>query len=545
MVTGLFRGFLSSASQTKNSFVRTKTGSMKALASIVFIILATLLCPSGASAFNEMIVFGDSLSDSGNDYSASGGNIPASPYYDGRFSNGPNYADDLAADLGLQLDASLQGGANFAYGGATAGGSSAGGLQFQLDSFFFEVTLGIIDPDENALYIVFIGQNDMLDLINEAQGDPQNQSTIIANGVSSVVENIESALYDLADQGAVNILVPNMPNLGRTPRFIQKESSSPGVIALATSVSLTFNQAVEAMLGSITGVNIIRFDTYNALEQVVADPAAYGFADVTSACYTGDSDYTGGGTVCANPEAYFFWDDIHPSANGHMIVADKILQVLTGQGGNPVQLLAGDFNGDGRAGLAELTSSGKVYYTMNRATWQNISATNIPGTLNQLVVGDFNGDGRDDLGGVTSFGQIYYTIDLATWQNIPGMLKQLTVGDFNADGLDDLAGLTTAGQIYYTVDFVTWQNIAGTLQQLVAGNFDLDTADELAGVTSSGQIFYTLDLATWQNIPGTLNQLVAADLSGNAVSDIAGATSVGDVYYTLNLSTWIGLLAPM
>ncbi len=234
---------------------------MKAFASIVFIILATFICPSGASAFNEMIVFGDSLSDSGNDYTASGGIIAASPYYDGRFSNGPNYADDLAADLSLQSDASLQGGTNFAYGGATAGGSSPGGLQFQLDSFFFEVTVGIIDPDENALYIVFIGQNDMLDLINEAQGDPQNQSTIIANGVSSAIGDIENALHDLGDQGAVNILVPNMPNLGRTPKFIQKESSSPGVIALATSVSLTFNQALEAMLGSITGVNIIRFDT--------------------------------------------------------------------------------------------------------------------------------------------------------------------------------------------------------------------------------------------------------------------------------------------
>lgn len=261
MSTGLSWSSLSSASQTKNSFVQTKAGSMKAFASIVFIILATFICPSGASAFNEMIVFGDSLSDSGNDYTASGGIIAASPYYDGRFSNGPNYADDLAADLSLQSDASLQGGTNFAYGGATAGGSSPGGLQFQLDSFFFEVTVGIIDPDENALYIVFIGQNDMLDLINEAQGDPQNQSTIIANGVSSAIGDIENALHDLGDQGAVNILVPNMPNLGRTPKFIQKESSSPGVIALATSVSLTFNQALEAMLGSITGVNIIRFDT--------------------------------------------------------------------------------------------------------------------------------------------------------------------------------------------------------------------------------------------------------------------------------------------
>ena len=65
------------------------------------------------------MAFGDSLSDTGNDLIAFGS--PQPPYYQGRFSNGPNWIDDLAAKLGVpDPQPSLAGGTNYAYGGATA-----------------------------------------------------------------------------------------------------------------------------------------------------------------------------------------------------------------------------------------------------------------------------------------------------------------------------------------------------------------------------------------------------------------------------------------
>src|SRR5580698_7941700 len=65
-----------------------------------------------ASSFSSVVVYGDSLSDNGNLYSLIG--YPPPPYYNGRFSNGPVAAEQLATALGAPLF-------DFAVGGATSG----------------------------------------------------------------------------------------------------------------------------------------------------------------------------------------------------------------------------------------------------------------------------------------------------------------------------------------------------------------------------------------------------------------------------------------
>ena len=60
----------------------------------------TTLATAGAD-FDELYIFGDSLSDPGNLFDLSGGTIPPLPYFQGRFSNGPVWSDYLAEDLDL------------------------------------------------------------------------------------------------------------------------------------------------------------------------------------------------------------------------------------------------------------------------------------------------------------------------------------------------------------------------------------------------------------------------------------------------------------
>src|SRR6266498_3238399 len=50
----------------------------------------------------SLVVFGDSLSDNGNLFNLIG--RPAPPYWNGHFSNGPTYAEQLARMLGMRLD---------------------------------------------------------------------------------------------------------------------------------------------------------------------------------------------------------------------------------------------------------------------------------------------------------------------------------------------------------------------------------------------------------------------------------------------------------
>jgi phospholipase/lecithinase/hemolysin len=65
--------------------------------------------PATAVAFSKIYAFGDSLSDTGNVnqivQTVTGGtaSFPPLPYYNGRFSNGPIWAEKLADKLGISL----------------------------------------------------------------------------------------------------------------------------------------------------------------------------------------------------------------------------------------------------------------------------------------------------------------------------------------------------------------------------------------------------------------------------------------------------------
>ncbi|MCL4787387.1 MAG: hypothetical protein KJ070_11410 [Verrucomicrobia bacterium] len=86
---------------------------------------------AGQRLYNEIIVFGHSAADNGNDHLLSGGLVAAPPYFGGRFSNGPLWVEWLAKRLGfghpIEMNfypaPSLAGGTCYAYGGAdTASG---------------------------------------------------------------------------------------------------------------------------------------------------------------------------------------------------------------------------------------------------------------------------------------------------------------------------------------------------------------------------------------------------------------------------------------
>ncbi len=182
----------------------------------------TALCVLGAfvagggtaygDAISGIVSFGDSLSDVGNYYAATGGAVPPASYgYDpGRFTNGPNWVEYLARDLGVAVPtASLKGGTDYAYGGATTGTGTTSstflGATETVPNIGQQVAtyLASNTPTAGQLYTIWGGANDFL---NAGQTNP-----LIP------VENIAAEITALANAGAKQFLIPNLPPLGAVP----------------------------------------------------------------------------------------------------------------------------------------------------------------------------------------------------------------------------------------------------------------------------------------------------------------------------------------
>ena len=199
------------------------TARASALPTLALTLVALTSLPAQASLYNSMVVFGDSLSDSGNAAIVVGsasqtitGNtyIPNRPYafptFSGTFSNGPVWASDAALQLGVPLTPSLAGGTNFAFGGATTGGPGPIPNLIVQASQYLAITGG---ASPNALYVVEGGGNDALGALSAIAGG----TTTVAATAASFAANILSIVNALNSAGAQHIIVWDTPNIGRTP----------------------------------------------------------------------------------------------------------------------------------------------------------------------------------------------------------------------------------------------------------------------------------------------------------------------------------------
>lgn len=237
--------------------------------------------------YTSLTVFGDSLVDAGNIYTATGGAIPspAQGYFAGRFTNGYDYTDYISLALfGTPTKASLRGGRNFAFGGARATTTSAvPDLQEQLVMF----SLSGQAIDRNGLYVLNFGGNDIFN----APSDPAAASSFLR----AAAQNYAGAVRSLSGQGARNILLTGFP-----------VASSP-YNALAESY-LT-EELGRLSLGS--DVTLMRFDFAGFSAGVMFNPAAYGLPQQR---YDRTCQQLGAAAIASGCIGIFSFDGTHPTA---------------------------------------------------------------------------------------------------------------------------------------------------------------------------------------------------------------------------------------
>jgi phospholipase/lecithinase/hemolysin len=271
------------------------------------------------AAPTSIYAFGDSLTDTGNFTASTFGILPLSPPYGpGRFSNGPLWIDHVTAAYGTQATPSLLGGNNFAYASATTGGTVPPGVTFQTLDYLARQGTNGADPD--ALYIVYAGSNDVLDELD---------STLAPEALAAAAtENIQQAITNLAQAGAEYIMVPNLNDLGLTPKSL---AGGTETMQRATSLSTAFNNALSGVLAGLEAafpIDLIPLDVNSLFNAAMSNPAQYGLTNINTPCFSGSIDSPG--TVCANPDEYLFWDSVHPTAAAHQFLGNFALAALAG-----------------------------------------------------------------------------------------------------------------------------------------------------------------------------------------------------------------------
>jgi outer membrane lipase/esterase len=293
-------------------------------------ITAALLFSASVSAadFSNVIVFGDSLSDGGNISLATAPGIQP-PL---RFTTNPGTtaAENVAAGLGFTLAPSVAGGTDFAWGGAGFVNNVAAvpTIPQQLQMY-----LGANGgkADSRALYQVWGGANDIF-YLSGTLTDPN----AIAAGAVNAAQTELGLLGGLQAAGARYVVVYNLPDLGKTP---SAAAGGAAAQAGASQLAVLYNGVLSSGLGQLSnnGLNIIPANTYALLNEVIANPSAYGFSNVTApACGAGSSSVQCGPQGSGLPytyapgtnDTYLFADGVHPTTAAHAMLSQYVLSVI-------------------------------------------------------------------------------------------------------------------------------------------------------------------------------------------------------------------------
>ena len=283
--------------------------------------------------YTRLVVFGDSLSDPGNAAVAIRevevapfDLIPDAPYARGglHFSNGETWAEQLAAMLGLELSAGpalrVPGVfSNYALGAARARAAGSFDLTTQVTLFLQDLAS---QAPADALYVVFVGSNDVRDALDALTVDPSGVTSITILG--EALGAIQQDIVTLATAGARHFLVANVPDLSLVPAVIL---AGPAAQGAALYLATNFNTGLAAGLAGLEvaypELQIAALDTFGLLRELVGPPSVFG--NVSDPCITPGTRVS---PYCTRPDVYLFWDGIHPTRAGHGAVAQRALEVL-------------------------------------------------------------------------------------------------------------------------------------------------------------------------------------------------------------------------
>ena len=289
--------------------------------------VALACCGPAAAQWSGFVFFGDSLSDAGSFK-------PLLPAGLGRFTTNPDpvWSQVIGARYGFTITPANQGGTAYAQGGARITGlpgvppqpptATAVPVATQVAQY---VGHGV---DPNAVHALWGGANDVFFQLGLAQAGLIGATTAQAN-VALAAQQYVQQVAALQAAGAGNLVVLNLPDIGRTPFGLSGGAAASAQISQITGL---YNATLQSGLNALGG-DVLRVDMTRVFAEVLANPGAYGFTNATStACGATPSLLCGPSNLVA-PDAnrtYVFADGVHPTGAGFAVIAGVVASLLEG-----------------------------------------------------------------------------------------------------------------------------------------------------------------------------------------------------------------------
>ncbi|MEE2748007.1 MAG: SGNH/GDSL hydrolase family protein [Candidatus Thermoplasmatota archaeon] len=291
--------------------LNSSTGWTDVSAIAPFSVFRTSIAPQ----YTDMYVFGDSLSDSGNTYSAFG--TPESPpYWQGRYSEGKNWVDFTQDWLGGSNVAGRGGSAgnNRAFGGAATGNGMTywviENIGKQVDDWDQNYNLGSADA-----VAIWGGGND---LINYGETNAQN-----------LVDNLEEHAEQLISAGGQEFIFFELPPLEKTPSASSKSAQEKQELGQRVVDFNTGMYAMTANLAQTYGVVTHMIPVWEGFEMLYWSGPHFGITNVThSACDHDGATCDSNDPIAPNVEEYIFFDSLHPTQTTHRAVSLFVQQMV-------------------------------------------------------------------------------------------------------------------------------------------------------------------------------------------------------------------------
>ena len=276
-----------------------------------FSVFRTSIAPQ----YTDMYVFGDSLSDSGNTYSAFG--TPESPpYWQGRYSDGKNWVDFTQDWMGGSNVAGRgnSAGNNRAFGGAATGNGMTywviENIGKQVDDWDQNYNLGPADA-----VAIWGGGND---LINYGETNAQN-----------LVDNLEEHAEQLISAGGQEFIFFELPPLEKTPSASSRSVEEKQALGQRVADFNAGMYVMAANLAQTHGVVTHMIPVWEGFEMLYWSGAHFGITNVThSACDHDGATCDSNDPIAPNVEEYIFFDSLHPTETTHRAVALFVQQMI-------------------------------------------------------------------------------------------------------------------------------------------------------------------------------------------------------------------------